>query len=162
MAPCSRFPGPEPFCASPQSPPSAIAETQRGHGLGHAVPPFSARGEQERCMPGSVVPLPPLLSFLELGVRCAGRGGGGLPWSQRLANRPTANSPGSEGEGALTRVGTMGAGLEQVLPAVQDGEILTRIACAPCIHCFSSRRPIAQLLVCVACAKQRTQGALLV
>lgn len=82
-------------------------------------------------MPGPVVPRPPLLSLSELGVLGAGRGGGALPWSQRLTNRLTANSLRSEGEGALTLVGTMGAVSEQVLPAVQDGEILPRIACLP-------------------------------
>lgn len=73
-------------------------------------------------------PVPP---ESELGVPSANRGGGALPWSQRLTNRLTANSPRSEGEGALTRIRTMGAGSEQVLPAVQDVEILTRIACLP-------------------------------
>lgn len=111
-------------------------------------------------MPGPVVPLPPLLSLPEFGVRGAGLGGGGLPWSQRFTNRLTANSPRSEGEGALTWVRTMGAGSEQVLPAVQDGEILTRIARAPCIHCFSPERPVARYLVCVACAQQETSGSL--
>lgn len=113
-------------------------------------------------MPGPVVLLPPLLSLPELGVRGAGLGGGGLPWSQRFTNRLTANSPRSEGEDALTWVGTMGAGSEQVLPAAQDGEILTRIARAPCIHCFSPECPIAWYLLCVACAQKKAQRALLV
>lgn len=82
-------------------------------------------------MPGPVVPLPLLLSLPELGVRGAGLGGSGLPWSQLFTNRLTANSPRSEGEGALTWVGTMGAGSEQVLPAVQDGEILTALHALP-------------------------------
>lgn len=95
-------------------------------------------------MLGTVVPRPPLLSLSESGVLGAGRGGGVLPWSQRLTNRLTANSRRSEGEGALTRVGTMGAVSEQVLPAVPDGEILTRIAClpasivSPCVPLLSS------------------------
>lgn len=111
---------------------------------------------------GTCSSLPLLLSLPELGVRGAGLGGSGLPWSQRFTNRLTANSPRSEGEGALTWVGTMGADSEQVLPAVQDGEILTRNARAPCIHCFSPERPLARYLVCVACAQQRPQGPLLV
>lgn len=110
-------------------------------------------------MPGPVVPLPPLLSLPELGVRGAGLGGGGLSWSQRFTNRLTANSPRSEGEGALTWVGTMGAGSEQVLQAVQDGEILTHIARAPCIHCFSPERRIARYLVCGLCSAE-TSGSL--
>lgn len=103
-------------------------------------------------MPGPVVPRLYLRSLSELGVPGASRGGGALPWSQRLSNRLTANSPRSEGEGALTRVRTMGAGSEQVLPAVQDVEILTRIACLPASI-------VSPPCVCVSCAKQ-TLGSL--
>lgn len=105
----------------------------------------------------SSLPAPPGLS--ESGVLGAGRGGGALPWSQRLTNRLTANSLRSEGEGALTRVGTMGAVSEQVLPAVQDGEILTRIACLPASIVSPPCVPLPAPNVCGLC-KAETLGSL--
>lgn len=93
-------------------------------------------------MPGPVVPLPPLLSFLSWGFGVPAVGEVLCPGASESLSRLAANSPRSEGEGALTRVGTMGAaGSEQVLPAVLDSEILTHIVCSPCVHCFSSGPP---------------------